>query len=161
MLVFAICALLPYLIIFIIPFPSAAMSFCKYKLRLNIIITEFFGDFSPIFALNVSKCSIKSLLVPVFTFQFVQCVSIIMLQKSSARKGFCAEGLRIWRVKWSIQHAGSTVFSGLSAWVIFLLFFFFVPKIVPKVIGCIIIFIQSMNFLQTLFLAVLTVGVIA
>ena len=26
---------------------------------------------------------------------FYKCVSIIMLQKSSARKGFCAEGLRI------------------------------------------------------------------
>ena len=92
------------------------MSFCKYKLRLNTIITEFFGDFSPIyaakvlllyemckrfiskkycfteffgdfspiFALNVPKYSIKSLLFPVFTFQFVQCVSIIMLQKVAA-----------------------------------------------------------------------------
>lgn len=94
MLVFAICALLPYLILFIIPFPSAAMSFCKYKLRLNTIITEFFGDFSPIFALNVSKCSIKSLLLPVFTFQFVQCVSIIMLQKVAAMVDKAAADLR-------------------------------------------------------------------
>ena len=133
MLVFAICALLPYLIIFIIPFPSAAMSFCKYKLRLNIIITEFFGDFSPIFALNVPKCSIKSLLFPIFTFQFVQCVSIIMLQKSSARKWFCAECLRIWRVKWYIQHAGSVVFTMLPAWVYFFEKSFRVPKIVPKI----------------------------
>ena len=37
----------------IIPFPSAAMSFCKYKLRLNTIITKFFGDFSPIYAAKV------------------------------------------------------------------------------------------------------------
>ena len=121
MLVFAICALLPYLIIFIIPFPSAAMSFCKYKLRLNTIITEFFGDFSPIFALNVSTCSIKSLLFPIFTFQFVQCVSIIMLQKSSARKGFCAEGLRIWRVKWYIQNAGIICITRVSARMYFFL----------------------------------------
>ena len=46
-------------------------------------------------------------------------ISIIMLQKSSARKGFCAEGLRIWKVKWYIQHAGSAVFTRLPAWVIF------------------------------------------
>ena len=120
MLVFAICALLPYLIIFIIPFPSAAMSFCKYKLRLNIIITEFFGDFSPIFALNVSKCSIKSLLFPVFAFQLVECVSIIMLQKSSARKGFCAEDWRMWRVKWDIQHAEASVLQEFPRECIFL-----------------------------------------
>ena len=42
-------------------------------------------------------------------------VSIIMLQKSSARKGFCAEGWRFWRVKWYIQHAGSAVFTGYPA----------------------------------------------
>ena len=33
---------------------------------------------------------------------FYKRISIIMLQKSSARKGFCAEGWRIWRVKWYI-----------------------------------------------------------
>ena len=42
-----------------------------------------------------------------------------MLQKSSARNGFCAEGLRIWRVKWYIQHAGSAVFTKLPAWMYF------------------------------------------
>ena len=47
------------------------------------------------------------------------CASIIMLQKSSARKGFCAEDWRIWRVKWYIQHAGSAVFTRLPAWVCF------------------------------------------
>ena len=31
--------------------------------------------------------------------------------------------LRIWRVKWYIQRAGSVVFAMLPAWVIFLLFF--------------------------------------
>ena len=40
---------------------------------------------------------------------------IIMLQKSSAQKGFCAEGLRIWRVKWYIYNAGSVVFTMLPA----------------------------------------------
>ena len=44
-----------------------------------------------------------------------------MLQKSSARKGFCAEDWSIWRVKWYIQHAGSAVFTRLPAWVYFFL----------------------------------------
>ena len=42
-----------------------------------------------------------------------------MLQKSSARKGFCAEDWSIWRVKWYIQYVGSVVFIGLPAWVYF------------------------------------------
>jgi hypothetical protein len=50
---------------------------------------------------------------------FYKRTSIIMLQKSSARKGFCAEGLRFWRVKWYIQYARSVVFAGLPAWVYF------------------------------------------
>ena len=32
-----------------------------------------------------------------------------MLQKSSARKRFCAEDWRFWRVKWYIQHAEASV----------------------------------------------------
>ena len=46
---------------------------------------------------------------------FFKRVSIIMLQKSSARKGSCAEGWRMWRVKWYIQHAGSVVFTKFPA----------------------------------------------
>ena len=42
-----------------------------------------------------------------------------MLQKSSARKVFCAEDWRIWRVKWYIQHAGCVVFTDYPAWVYF------------------------------------------
>ena len=56
-----------------------------------------------------------------------------MLQKSSARKGFCAEDWRIWRVKWYIQHAGSIVFTRLPAWVCFFEKSFLRAKIVPKV----------------------------
>ena len=60
-----------------------------------------------------------------------------MLQKSSAWKWFCAEGLRIWRVKWYIQHAGSIVFTRLTAWVYFFEKSFWMLnimlKIVPKV----------------------------
>ena len=56
-----------------------------------------------------------------------------MLQKSSARKGFCAEDWRIWRVKWYIQHAGSAVFTRLPAWVYFFEKSFLRAKIVPKV----------------------------
>ena len=56
-----------------------------------------------------------------------------MLQKSSARKGFCAEGWRMWRVKWYIQHAGSIVFTRLPAWVYFFEKSFLRAKIVPKV----------------------------
>ena len=47
---------------------------------------------------------------------FYKRVSIIMLQKSSARKEFCAEDWRIWWVKWYMQHAGSIVFTKLPAW---------------------------------------------
>ena len=46
---------------------------------------------------------------------FYKCVSIIMLQKSSARKGFCAEGWRKRRVKGYLEHAGSVVFTKLPA----------------------------------------------
>ena len=60
-----------------------------------------------------------------------------MLQKSSARKGFCAEDWRIWWVKWYIQHAGSVVFTRLPAWVYFFEKSFWMLnimlKIVPKV----------------------------
>ena len=56
-----------------------------------------------------------------------------MLQKSSARKGFCAEDWRIWRVKWYIQHAGSAVFTRLPAWGYFFEKSFLRAKIVPKV----------------------------
>ena len=56
-----------------------------------------------------------------------------MLQKSSARKGFCAEGWRFLRVKWYIQHAGSVVFTRLPAWVYFFEKSFLRAKIVPKV----------------------------
>ena len=56
-----------------------------------------------------------------------------MLQKSSARKGFCAEDLRIWRVKWYIYNAGSVVFTMFPAWVYFFEKSFRVPKVVPKV----------------------------
>lgn len=64
-------------------------------------------------------------------------------------------------INFAIKHAGSAVYTGLPTWVYFFEKKFLRAKIVPKVIGCIIIFIQSMNFQQTLFLAVLTVGVIA
>ena len=43
-----------------------------------------------------------------------------MLQKSSARKGFCAEDWRIWRVKWYIQHAEALVLQMLPHRCIFL-----------------------------------------
>ena len=56
-----------------------------------------------------------------------------MLQKSSARKGFCAEDWRIWSVKWYIQYAGSVVFTGLPAWVYFFEKSFLRAKIAPKV----------------------------
>ena len=36
---------------------------------------------------------------------FYKRVSIIMLQKSSARKGFCAEGWRFLSGKWYMKHA--------------------------------------------------------
>ena len=55
-----------------------------------------------------------------------------MLQKSSARKGFCAEGWRIWRVKWYIQHAGSAVSTRLPRGCVFFEKSFRVPKIVIK-----------------------------
>ena len=58
------------------------------------------GDLWEIFGLSVA---------------FYKRVSIIMLQKSSARKGFCAEGWKFWMVKWYIQHAGSVVFTMLPA----------------------------------------------
>ncbi len=48
-------------------------------------------------------------------------VSIIMLQKSYAWKGFCAYILLIYYGKIYIQHAGSVVFTGLPAWVYFFL----------------------------------------
>ena len=57
------------------------------------------------------------------------CASIIMLQKSSARKGFCAEGLRIWIVKWYIYNAGSVVFTMFPARVYFFEKSLRVPKI--------------------------------
>ena len=44
-----------------------------------------------------------------FSVAFYKRISIIMLQKSSARKGFCAEDWRFWRVKWYIQHAEASV----------------------------------------------------
>ena len=56
-----------------------------------------------------------------------------MLQTSSAWKGFCAEGLQFWRIKWYIQHAESVVFTGLPAWVYFFEKKFLRAKIVPKV----------------------------
>ena len=56
-----------------------------------------------------------------------------MLQKSSVRKGFCAEDWRMWRVKWYIQHAGKVVFTMLPACGIFLEKSFRVPKVVPKI----------------------------
>ena len=43
-----------------------------------------------------------------------------MLQKSSARKGFCAEGWRMWRVKWYIQHAEASVLQEFPRECIFL-----------------------------------------
>ena len=58
-----------------------------------------------------------------------------MLQKSSARKGFCAEDLRMYRVKWFLQHAGSVVFTMLPAWVYFFERSFRVPKIVLSVLS--------------------------
>ena len=61
-----------------------------------------------------------------------------MLQKSSVRKGFCAEDWRFWRVKWYIQHAGSVVFTNLPAWVYFFEKSFRMPKNVPKVLTKII-----------------------
>ena len=69
---------------------------------------------------------------------FYKRVSIIMLQKSSARKGFCAEDWRIWRVKWYVQHAGCVVFTGLPHECIFFEKTFRVPKIAPKIITRII-----------------------
>ena len=64
----------------------------------------------------------------------MQCVSIIMLQKSSARKGFCAEDWRMWRVKWDIQHAEASVLQEFPRECIFFEKSFRVPKIVPKVL---------------------------
>ena len=55
-----------------------------------------------------------------------------MLQKSSARKMFCAEGWKFWMVKWYIQYAGNAVFTKLPAWVYFLEKSFRVPEVVPK-----------------------------
>ena len=42
-----------------------------------------------------------------------------MLQKSSARKMFCAEGWKFWMVKWYIQYAGNAVFTKLPACCVF------------------------------------------
>ena len=64
---------------------------------------------------------------------FYKRVSIIMLQKSSAWKGFCAEDWRMWRVKWYIQHAGSIVFTRLPAWVYFFEKSFLRAKVMPNV----------------------------
>ena len=56
-----------------------------------------------------------------------------MLQKSSARKGFCAEDWRIWWVKWYIQHAEASVLQELPRRCIFFKKSFLRAKIVPKV----------------------------
>ena len=61
-----------------------------------------------------------------------------MLQKSSAWKGFCAEDLQFWSVKWSIQYAETSVLQQLPHKCIFFEKSFRVPKIVPKVVPKII-----------------------
>ena len=65
---------------------------------------------------------------------FYKRASIIMLQKSSARKGFCAEDWRIWRVKWYIQHAEASVLQEFPRECIFLKKSFRAPKVVPKIV---------------------------
>ncbi len=73
--------------------------------------------------------------LPLFTFPFLVFLyaSIIMMQKSSARKWFCAEDWKMWRVKWYIQHAEASVLQEFPCECIFFEKKFLRAKIVPKI----------------------------
>ena len=86
---------------------------------------------------------------------FYKRVSIINAAKIFGTEVILCRRLENLDRKVTYKACESSYVISTSAWVYFFEKSFRVPKVVPKVIGCIIIFIQSMNFLQTLLLAVL------
>ena len=69
--------------------------FAKSGMKFPVSFGSTIGDLWDICGLSVA---------------FYKRVSIIMLQKSSARKGFCAEGWRFLSGKWYIKHAEVAMF---------------------------------------------------